>query len=405
MAAKNLKIRLSVMMFLQYVVMGATWPIMSLYLQDHLRFSGKQTGVVLSMAAVAAFVSPIVGACVADRLICAERLLSLCHFGAAGLMAAICLQTEFVPMALLFLVYKLVMGPTVPLTNAITFHNHPEGNQQFGNVRVWGTLGWIAVGWGFSFLWLRGSGTDTMASRLPDALKLSALASLLLGLYALILPKPKHPQEGSVCLFPGESLKVLRQPKILIISVISLLIGIVDRYYYLGMGPFLSHRGFSDAAIMPVMSLGQISEVLVMFTLAGLLARLGFKRMMILGILAEILRFVVFALGFPRLLLIATIPCHGIAYALYFTVVYIYLDSHCDKRSRTGLHQLFAILTSGIGVMCANLLGGECLDRFVINTTAPSFFSFWMVPTALSVSGLAILVIAFHTDQVIKHKS
>lgn len=393
-------LRLAVMMFIQYVVMGATWPIMSLYLREHLGFSGQQTGVVLAMSAAAAFVGPVVIACIADRLLSAERLLSVCHIGAACLMTLISLETRFSAVALLYLVYNLVMGPTVALTNAIVFHNHPQGNRSFGSIRVWGTLGWIVVAWGFGFLWLRDSGTTALASRLPDALKLSAVTSLCLALYGLSLPTSPRRRAGTMQIIPVRALRLLLYPRILLIGLVSLLIGIVDRYYYLGMGPYLRQAGFSDAAIMPAMSLGQISEVAAMFGLAIVLRRLGFRRVLLMGILAETARFAVFALGSFQALIICAIPAHGLAYTFYFTAVYIYIDSHTDNESRTGLHQLFSIVTSGIGALAANLIGGACLDGLVGDAGTGSFRGFWTVPLVLSLVALVLIALLFREEAV-----
>jgi nucleoside transporter len=392
------------MMFLQYVVMGSTWPIMTLYLKDSLHFTGAQAGVVLSMASIAAFVCPIVGACIADRLICAERLLSICHFGAAALMGIIICQTQFAWMVFFYLMYSLIWGPTVALTNAITFHNHPQGNKQFGNIRVWGTIGWVTVAWGFGYLWLGHLGSALPGDRLPDALKLSALSSVVLGLFALTFPKPPKRIEGPVRLFPRESLLVLKQPHILLISGIFLLIAIVDRYYYFGMSPFLRQQGFADTWIMPVMSLGQLAEIVAMFVLALLLKCKGFKFVLALGILAELTRFLVFSIGAPRFLVIAVIPCHGMAYAFFVTTVYIYLDSHCDKASRSGLQQLVTIMTSGIGHLTACLLGGWCMDRFVTNAAVASYTKFWLLPAGLSLLALILLVFMFSEKPSLQQK-
>lgn len=397
---RYIKTRLAAMMFIQYVVMGATWPIMSLYLKEHLGFSGAQTGVVLAMSAVAAFVGPVVGSCIADRLVSAERLLSICHFGAAALMTLISFQTQYRPMVLLYLAYNLAMGPTIPLTNAVVFHNHPEGNKGFGNIRVWGTIGWIVVAWCFGYLWLNGSGNTTVSSRLPDALKLSALTSLILALYGLTLPNPHKRQEGPIQILPLNSIRILKRPQILLIGFISLLIGIVDRYYYFGMGPFLCQAGFSEASVMPVMSIGQMSEVIAMFGLAWTLKNLGYKRVLLLGIFAEVCRFMVYAIGQPQWLIIAAIPCHGIAYTLFFTAVYIYIDGHTDKSSRAGLHQLFSIITAGIGSLTANILAGICLDTFVTHAASSSYRRFWLVPAIVSMASLILMTFLFRNDPV-----
>lgn len=397
-----IKTRLGIMMFLQYVVMGSIWPIMSLYLKQCLGFTGDQAGTVMAMSAIAAFVAPVVGACVADRFISAERLLSICHFSAALCMGLISLQTRFSAVVALYLAYTISMGPTVPLTNAITFHHAPDGQKKFGNTRVWGTIAWVAVAWGFGYLWLGKTAGDTAnASRLPDALKLSALGSIALGVYAMTLPQAGKRIQGKIRLIPMESIRVLIQPQVMLIAGVSLLVGMVDRYYYFGTSLFLKHRGFSEGMIMPIMSLGQIAEIFAMCLLAHVLARLGTKRTLLLGLIAEIGRFSAFAFGQAQWTAYAGNICHGVAYTFYFTAVYITLDSFCDKQSRTGLQQLFTILTSGFGAFFANKLGGFCLDTVTTTPDIIDYRTFWLVPLIMSVVALGVISIFLKPD----HKS
>jgi len=382
------------MMFLQYVVMGSIWPIISLYLRQVLGFSGAQVGQVLAMSAVAAFVAPAVAACVADRWISAERLLSICHFAAAICMGLISIQTRFESVIGLYLAYTICLGPTVPLTNAITFHHSPGGKGKFGNTRVWGTVAWVVVAWVFGGLWLgRSAAGVEHVSRLPDALKLAALASVALGLYALTLPRVGRCVRGKINLIPVESLRVLAKPQVLLIAAVSLLVGIIDRYYYFGTAMFLKHRGYHEASIMPMMSLGQIAEIFAMFLLAGVLARLGTRRTLLLGITAEIGRFAAFAFGGSTVALAAGNMCHGLAYTFYFTAVYITIDSYCSVESRSGLHQLFTIITSGLGSLSANLLGGFCLDRFVNDPPTADYRMFWLVPLAMALTAFGVVAV------------
>ncbi len=400
---RGLPARLALMMLMQYFVLGAFWPILTLYLKDCLNFSGAQIGTVLASSAVAAFVSPLVGAAIADRFVRAERLLGLCHIAAAGLMVLLSLQSQFELVLPLYLAYALVIGPTAPLTNAITFHHRRGGTHKFGNTRVWGTVGWVLVAWSFGFLWLRGSGSTAMTDRIPDALIVSAASSALLGAYAFTLPRgamntPKV-FGGWQEIIPLGALRLFAKPQIVVLAVISLLVGVVDRFYYFGAAPFLREFGFSDGAIMPAMSLGQIVEIIAMALLAKLLRRLGIKAILLIGIIAELWRFIAFALGGSTLQILSGIACHGIAYAFFFTTVYMTIDCYCDTNSRTGLHQLFALITSGLGSLAANLLAGLCLDAYVINpTTGPDYTTFWLVPTALSTLALFAVMFLFNRE-------
>ena len=258
-------------MFLQFFVLGATIPILSLYLREYLHFTGFQIGAVLAMSAVAAFVYPIIGALVADRLISARRLYGLCHLAGALLMVMLSVQDRFLPFLLLYLAYMLICGPTSALANVVTFHYLLGERLRFGSIRLWGTLGWIAVAWLFGG-WLAG-GDGSGGSRLPDAFKLSALASTLLGLYAFSLPAIARRPSGPVGFIPKEALQVMRRGEVLLLSGLAFTVSFLDRFYYFGTAPFLRQLGFSETAILPAMSLGQMTEVFAMGFLGFLIAR------------------------------------------------------------------------------------------------------------------------------------
>ncbi len=391
----SLKVRLSIMMFLQYFVLGATVPIFSLYLTRYLQFNGFQTGTILSMSAVAAFVSPLAGAFVADRLINATRLYGLCHLIAGILMGVLSFRSRFEAFLLIYLAYMLVFGPTHALSNAITFHHLRDSERSFGGIRMWGTIGWIAVAWFFGFFWLR-SGADVTTSRLPDALILSAISSILLGLYAFTLPVRQVKSVKLRSIIPVESIRIMVRRDILLLSLISFLVSFVNRFYYFGTGPFLRQIGFDESTIMPAMSLGQIPEVFAMGLLGLFLKRFGLKRVITIGILMELGRFSSFAIGMPTLLVLVGISFHGIAFACYHTSAFIYLDSHCSKDSRSGVHQLFAIITSGFGSFFGSLMAGKTLDMFTMaNSGGTNFRNFWAVPAGLSLFALIVVMVFF----------
>ncbi len=399
----GIKTRLSIMMFFQYFVHGATIPILTLYLTRYLHFSGIQTGTILSMSAVAAFVSPFAGAFMADRRIRAPHLYGLCHILGGTLMGVLSFQHRFEPFLLLYLVYMIIFGPTNALSNAITFHHLRDSEKGFGGIRVWGTIGWIAVAWLFSYLWLQSS-NDILSSRLPDALKLSAISSFLLGIYAFTLPVFKIRKDIKFRFFPVEAFRVMIKREVAILAAICFLVSFIDRYYYFGTAPFLRQIGFREADIMPAMSLGQVPEVFAMIFLGFFIGKLGSKRVLAVGVLMELARFSAFVIGTPTLLVLTGLSFHGIAYAFFFTTAFIYLDQHCDRISRSGVHQLFAIINSGIGNFLGSLMAGKTLDRFTIPETGwIDYRWFWMVPTLLSILTFTIIILFFKQNPTHKN--
>ena len=200
----SLHFLLSAMMFQEFFVLGATMPIITLYLKSDLHFSGAQVGIILAATSLSSFVSPLIGACIADRVMSAERLLSLSHCFGAALLYGLSLQTDFVPVVMYHLCYWLVIGPSAALTTAITFHHAPEAVKTFGGIRLWGTLGWIAAAWVFRY-GFAGSPAPAQGT-LHGALTMGIGASLVLSLFALAIPPGAPKSDAPIVLFPKDSL-------------------------------------------------------------------------------------------------------------------------------------------------------------------------------------------------------
>ena len=271
------------MMFLQFFVAGAFTPVLSLYLKDFLHFSGFQVGMIFAMTAAGSIAAPLVAAFVADRWIRAERLLGILQLAGGAAMLVFAAQRAFPGAMLLQLIYTVVTAPTFALTNAIVFHHAGRQRHAYGSVRVWGTIGWIAVAWLFSYLWLRRGGAGITSGRLPDALLLAAFTSFALGIYALTL-QASRPLQKTNELFTSASLRVIANPAVLRLCAFMLLVSFFYRFYFFGTAPFLRAIGFSDRDIMPAMSLGQLPEIFAMGILGWLLMRYGSKKILVIGL-------------------------------------------------------------------------------------------------------------------------
>jgi MFS family permease len=371
------------MMFLELFVNGCTIPILSLYLKDYLHFTGTQIGWILATSAVSSIISPVLNAFIADRLISAERLLAISHFAGAAVMMVFTVQKDFVPVLLLYMVYWSIIGPTFALTAAITFHHSADAAKSFGGIRLWGTLGWFASAWAISFLWVRFGSGD-----LRIALHVAVISSVILGIYSLFLPVGLARKNEKIVLLPIDSIKVLLQPEVLSISILSLVITFVDRFYIFGAAPFIKSFGFSENSVMPILSIGQIPEILGLAVLGYFLKRFPLKKILLAGVLFEIIRFAIFFSETSGAILFAGIAFHGLTYAYFFIPAMIFLDSRSDKYSRAGAHQLSAMLNGGIGSFAGNLLAGFAADFSRLPGESSIYYPlFWAIPMVLSVSG------------------
>ncbi len=394
---RSIRVRLAVMMFLQYFTLGATMPILGHYLKNYLLFEPMQVGKVLAMPAVAAFIAPFFAAQVADRWISAERLLALCHLLGGGIMLFLSRQHSFPAFLGVFLLYSLVLAPTFAMTNTIALHHSTDAKRDFGPIRLWGTLGWVAVGFSFGFLWLRGGGVNPATSRLPDALLLSGAMSWVLASYAMTLPRSHtQPAKSGTPASARGAFAVFAKPGVALLCVLAFFGSVLNQYYMQWISPYLSQCGYSDGQIMPLLTLGQISEIIVMGSLGRVLLRVGMKRTMALGLAMQGVRFVAFAIGSPALLVIAGLTLHGLTYAFFFVVAFIYLDSHCTREQRAGAQLIFNTIVSGFGSLSGSLLAGKSAQLLTIpGTSLIDFRIMWLIPASIAAVVLTALLLRF----------
>ena len=384
---KTIKARLSFLFFLQFAIAGAIFPVVALYMKEYLGFSGSQTGIILATSSVTAFVSPLLGAIVADKYLSAERLFGVCHLIASGLLFLLALQSSFFPVLILYFLFALFFGPTGALSNAIVFHHVPEG-RDFGRMRLWGTVGWVFVAFGFGLFWLRQGGL------LKDALLVAGFAGCAQGVFALFfLPKGEKRAASRGTLFPRDALKVYLRRDILFLSLVSLFFAVGEKIYYFGAGIFLKTLGMAESYVLPFMSIAQIAEVAAMLLLRPLLSKWRAKSVLLLGLAFSVIKFSLLAAADSHFLAGAGILFHGPAFTFFLVTVFIYLDRHCHREFRTGVHQIFNFIESGFANLMGNVGAGLLLDRFTLPHGGVNFSLFWAVPAVAA--GILFLALLF----------
>ncbi|MCF7929794.1 MAG: MFS transporter [Spirochaetales bacterium] len=382
----RIKLRLSIMFYLHFFAAGATIPIMSLYLRRSLEFSGGQIGTILAMSALSAFLAPVLAAFVTDRLVSAERMFAFLHLFAAAMMFLFTRQTEFFPALLFYLFYMLAYGPCTALTTSISLHHAPDARRDFGGMRLWGTAGWVSAGWLIGLFWLRYAGGD-----LRMIMLLSAGVSLLLGLYSMTLPGSGGTPRRSE-LVPRAALRILIKPQMLLVVSAAFLVMFVDKYYYFGTAPYLKSLGVSDNAVMPMMSAGQITEIVSLALLGMTLHRFGYLRTLLLGALMETARFAFFTFGQGPVSAVAGICFHGPAFAFFFSAAFVYVNSFSGPESRAGVQQLFSVIYAGLGGIAGNMVAGMIFDVTV--EAGAGYRYFWMAPLGIALLAAGLLLIA-----------
>jgi hypothetical protein len=334
---------------------------------------------------------------------------------------------SFWPFFGLMLVHCLFYVPTFSITNSIAFANMKDPQREFGIVRMGGTVGWILAAWPFTFIlvdwakvkaanpqgfvaWLGtvlGSGLTGPA--LQDATKwtfvVAGIASLVMAAFSLTLPHtpPKTAVSSENKLAWLEAMRLLRHPFVLVLWLVTFVDAFVHNSFFNWAGIFLGTPqanggvGIPGNWIMPVMSIGQVAEILTMFILGATLAKLGWRTTMVIGILGHAARFAVFAfLPEMKEVVVLVNVLHGICYAFFFATVYIFVDAYFPKDARASAQGLFNVMILGIGALVANSLCPWLREAVFTQNGVTDFRGLFLVPCLIAVAAAIVLALFFH---------
>jgi nucleoside transporter len=398
-----MRLRLSVMMFLEYFVWGAWYVTLGTWLGQSLHFSGKEIGLVAGTTALGAMIAPFFVGLMADEWFASQHLLAALHLVGGALLYFASTQTGFGPMYGALLIYSLCYMPTMALTNSLSFRQMKDPKQDFGSIRVLGTLGWIVAGLTISGISRPIPGVE--ATAIP--IRMAAVGSVAFGLYSLTLPHtpPLRESKGGFRLsniFPAEAFALFKDRNFAVFALASFLICIPLQFYYAFTNPFLNEIGVQSAA--GKMTMGQMSELLFMVTLPWFFKRLGVKWTLILGMFAWVARYLLFGFGNSGDLvwmLYIGIILHGICYDFFFVTGQVYVDQKAPVALRAAAQGLITFITYGIGMFLGSYLSGWVVDLYAKTTAvgAPhDWRSIWMVPAAGSAIVLLIFAMGFKSE-------
>ena len=425
---KSPRTRLFLMMVMEFFIWGAWLPLIFSYLPS-LGFTPIQQAWILNAFPLAAIVGMFFSNQFADRHFAAERFLGFSHLVGGLAILGLGFTRTFWPFFGLMLVHCLFYVPTISIANSIAFTHMKDARKEFGFVRMGGTLGWILAAWPFTFIlvdWAKvkaaapkglvawigtalGSGLTGPALRQATRWTyiVAGAVSLALAAYSLLLPhtppKKKTSAAPSTERFAWlEAFRLLKHPFVLILWLITFIDAFVHNLYFnwtgtfLGAAPAAGGVGIPGNWIMPVMSLGQVSEILTMLVLGIVLKKLGWRFTMLIGILGHAGRFAVYAFFASEPWMIVTVQIlHGICYAFFFATVYIFVDTYFPKDVRSSAQGLFNMMILGLGVLAANSLGPWLIQSVFTAGGVTDFRSLFLLPCLTALCAAIILAVAF----------
>ena len=385
--------RLFVMMVLQLAIWGAWAPKIFPYM-GMLGFAPWQQSLVGSAWGVAALVGIFFSNQFADRNFSAERFLAVSHLIGGVALLGTAFSTTFWPFFACYLVFSLVYVPTLSVTNSIAFANLRDPAAGFGGVRMGGTVGWVLVSWPFVFL----LGAQATVEQVRWIFLVAAIVSFIFAGYALTLPHtpPRKADDGVDKLAWRRAVKLLGVPFVLVLFIVTFIDSVIHNGYFVMADAFLTNRvGIAGNLSMVVLSLGQVAEIVTMLVLGRVLAKLGWKVTMIVGVLGHAARFAVFAYFADSVPVIVAVQLlHGVCYAFFFATVYIFVDAVFPKDVRSSAQGLFNLLILGVGNVAASFIFPELVGRLTTDGSV-DYTTLFLVPTGMALAAVCLLALFF----------
>jgi len=400
----NIRIKLSMMMFLEFFIWGSWFVTLGTFLFNNLKATGSETAAVFSTQSWGAIIAPFIVGLIADRFFNAERILGVLHIVGAILMYQMYNATDVNVFYPYVLSYMILFMPTLALVNSVAFNQMKDPEKEFSSIRFWGTIGWIVAGLLISYLFLWDSAAGLKAGLLKNTFLMAGIASLLLGLFSFALPKtPPTVVKGEKVKLSSvlglDALKLLKDKNFAIFFVSAILICIPLAFYYQNANLFLSNIGVAEPT--GKMAIGQVSEALFLLMIPIFFTKFGFKKTILVGMIAWAVRYALFAYGNAgelSFMLIIGIALHGVCYDFFFVSGQIYTNSRAGEKYKSAAQGLITLATYGVGMLIGFEVAGLITDSYKLADGTVDWKMVWIIPAGIALV-VFIIFSVFFTDK------
>jgi MFS transporter, NHS family, xanthosine permease len=405
------------MSFLQFFVWGSWLITVANYWFGTKGWDGSEFGAIFSTMGIASLFMPTICGIIADRWINAEKLYGILHI-LGGL--TLC----YVPMIdnpiTFFWVILLAMAfymPTIALSNSVAYNALKKSDldvvKNFPPIRVWGTIGFIVAMWITNL-------TGNKAS--ANQFYIAATAAVILGVYSFTLPKckPQNKTAGSkstIEILGFDAFKLFANYKMALFFIFSMFLGaalqLTNAYGDVFLDDFKLIPEYTDSFVVKystiIMSISQISETLFILTIPFFLKRFGIKKVMLMSMFAWVLRFGLFAYGYPEGfglgLIILSCIVYGMAFDFFNISGSLFVETSTDSKIRSSAQGLFMMMTNGFGAIFGSVVSGYLIDRFFTTAAGKDWHGIWLTFAIYSLViaiGFAVFFKHKHNPEVIK---
>jgi nucleoside transporter len=389
----QLKIKLSIFMFLQYFIWGCWYVSMGAYLANTLKFEGAQIGLAYGAFAIGAMISPFLVGLIADRYFASEKLLAVLGILGGAMLCVLPRLNDFASFYPALIFYCALYVPTLALGNSLSLHHLENPKTDFPRVKMLSAVGWIAGLATLNFL----NGAES-----PIQFYLAGGASIVFGFFSLALPHTPPMKTGADVKISEvlglDALALLKKPSFAIFILCMFLICIPLYFYFVNLGIYLTELKWDNMLVKT--SFAQVSDVIFFLLLPVFLKRFGYKTTIFMGISCWVARY--FALsgsvgaGAAQTALIFTaILLHGACYDFLFIAGQLYVDDEANERIRGAAQGFIAFILWGVGAFVGTLLAGKVLAANALETPVNGLSHDWQAIWQAPAWGAAVVLVIF----------
>ncbi len=388
----GLYIKLSALMFLEFAVWGAWYPVLAARLLGPLKFSGKQTGWIYATIPLGSIFMPLVFGQLADRYFNTELIIAGAHLVGALLLFVAAWKRQFNVLFVVMLLYALCYAGTIPLVNSLMFY-HLAANKvdvaQSAKIFMWAPIAWALVGYFLTgWRWAFKTGEEGR-----DCLVVAGVLSVVMAVISSFMPNT--PPAGSAEVPMVKALSLLGTPNFLIFVIISIAAAGMMQFYFLGTAQFMQDNGISAKNVPASMAVAQATQAAAtLLVLTPLVSNAGYKWTLTIGTLAWLVLYAIYVTPRPAWLLVASQSFHGLAYVFFIIAGQMFAGAVAPKGAEASTQALAVTAQSGIGLFLGTQLAGVVMDKYRVEGQF-QWRQLWIVPGAIMLVCVVALVLFF----------
>jgi MFS family permease len=323
--------------------------------------------------ATAAFVSPLVFGAMADRHASPVKVLRGLALATAAAITLASASIGFHWNAWIVLgliqLYSFCSAPTSSILASVAFERLADAQKEFGPIRAMTTFGWMVGCWTVSLLH---ADTSVVAGYC------GGIGWLLVAAFTPFLPQIDTPKAVQNLKwherFGFDALALLKNPDHRVVFITTALFCIPLAGFYPYAPPHMRDLGLHSTTAW--MTLGQVTEIIAMFSLGTVMLNWRLKWIFTLGLVCGVLRFALSALN-SKWWLLAGVFLHGCTYTMIYVTAQIYLEQRVAAAWRARAQALLTLMTTGVGNLIGYLSVGWWFATCTQTTTTrwPLFWS------------------------------